>query len=46
VWVVVDVLLIIMFINQDLNISAILYVALLGFSSYGFISWKRNLKKA
>ena len=43
-WIVVDVLLIIMFINQGLNLSALLYLAMLGFSTYGLTQWKRNLK--
>lgn len=45
-WCIVDVLLIIMFINQNLNTSAFLYVALFGFSTYGLISWKRSIKTA
>lgn len=45
-WCTVDVLLIIMFLNQNLNVSAILYIALFGFSSYGLILWKRSIKTA
>lgn len=43
-WVTVDVMLIIMFINQGLSLSALLYGVLLIFSTNGFIQWRRNLK--
>jgi len=43
-WITVDVLLMIMFINLGLNLSAILYVILLIFSIHALILWKRDLK--
>ena len=45
-WIAVDILLMVMFINQGLNLSAILYVVLLGFSTHALILWKRDLKTA
>jgi len=42
-WIVIDILIAIIFYNQGLEISAILYLSFLLFSFNGLIRWSKNL---
>jgi nicotinamide mononucleotide transporter len=44
IWFVVDILMIIMFINAKLYPSVVLYIILTLLTINGFLEWKKNIK--
>lgn len=45
-WIVVDVAYVVMFVRQDLLLTAALYALFLALAVNGFVTWKRSLRAA